>query len=180
MIFLSSVFLKKTTTNRCCFAIARKYGTTTKNVMALNGLTNDRLMPGQVLVVSGNAAPAKVPAAAAAPTGGGAPPAVITVNTPKKTVASQPAAVIDVNAGVIKNSNSGAAAPPAAVPVPAVAAATTKNLPHFVVDGDSLANIAEMYGSKVDWIKRENQGVASDADLKPGLRLNVPVEDIER
>ncbi len=53
-------------------------------------------------------------------------------------------------------------------------------LPHFVdQQNDSLAEIAEMYGSKVAWLKIANPGMKTDADLRARKEIRVPVEDLD-
>ena len=48
-------------------------------------------------------------------------------------------------------------------------------LPHAVDPTDTLEDIAEMYGSRVGWIKLANPGIQSDADLRRAREILVPV-----
>ena len=54
-----------------------------------------------------------------------------------------------------------------------------KNLPHYVSSGDTLETIAEMYGSEVDWILKENPEIQTNDDLAEGMEIQVPCPDIE-
>jgi LysM repeat protein len=49
-----------------------------------------------------------------------------------------------------------------------------KKLSHTVTEGDTLEIIAEMYGTKVEEIKKENPTIKSNADLLPNTKLMVP------
>ncbi len=110
------------------------------------------------VVPAGNAAPAggdllPVPPAGAAPAPAGVAPA---------GVAPAPAGVAP--AGVA----------PAPVVDPAPAPAAAKTLPHAVAAGDSIKQLVAMYGCAEDELLKANPGVKSDADLKPGMTLQVP------
>ena len=52
-------------------------------------------------------------------------------------------------------------------------------LPHFVdQQNDTLEIIAEMYGSKAEWIMAANPGIKSNSDLRSVKEISVPVEDL--
>ena len=53
-----------------------------------------------------------------------------------------------------------------------------KNLPHYVALGDTLESIAEMYGSKIDWILDANSEIGNNNDLGEGMEIQVPCPDI--
>ena len=54
--------------------------------------------------------------------------------------------------------------------------AAIKALEHTVMDGDTLEDIAVMYGTTVDIIRRGNPGVFSNADITPRMVLKIPFE----
>ncbi len=52
-------------------------------------------------------------------------------------------------------------------------------LPHFVDrTDDTLEMIADMYGSKVEWLLVANPGVRTDAELRRRKEIQVPVEEL--
>ena len=64
-----------------------------------------------------------------------------------------------------------------ATPPPDTAAGPgIKALEHTVMAGDTLEDIALMYGTTVDIIRRANPGVFSSADLTPRMVLKIPFE----
>jgi LysM repeat protein len=145
------------------WVIARTYGMSIDKLRALNGLKSDRLMPNQVLVLKGS-----VPVSAA-------------VTTTQQTTTVKP--VPPRSTGTVQSTaiNAKITDTPTALitGTPAVSAPKLKRLPHFVLEGDTLSAVAEIYGSKVEWIKSANAGVSSDSDLKIGGKIMVPVEDID-
>lgn len=68
----------------------------------------------------------------------------------------------------------GGAAAPAPVVDPAPAPEAAKTLPHAVAAGDSIKQLVAMYGCAEDELLKANPGVKSDADLKPGMTLQIP------
>ncbi len=50
-------------------------------------------------------------------------------------------------------------------------------LPHYCDPGDTLKSVAQMYNSRVEWIRAANAHVKSDRDILPGLKLMVPVSE---
>jgi LysM repeat protein len=132
--------------------ISRSYSLKVSELMRWNGLTNDRIMPGAVLVLK--AALSKAPVAAAIA------PAAVSTAAPAETVAP----------GETK------------VPAPAaVDVSKLKCLTHIVDDKDTLAGIARMYGSKPAWIIEVNATIKSDADLKKskGVTIQVPCPELQ-
>lgn len=95
-----------------------------------------------------------------------------------------PAADATVPAGTTAPAATGAAATGAALAAPATGAAAPtvqpgaldlpKKLQHTVTEGETLQIIAEMYGTTVEAIKKENPTIKGDADLQPNLKLMVP------
>jgi hypothetical protein len=55
--------------------------------------------------------------------------------------------------------------------------AQLKLLPHYCDPGDTLDGIAIMYDSKKEWILKANPTVKTDADLKKGMKISVPVDE---
>ncbi len=65
-------------------------------------------------------------------------------------------------------------------PAAAVNLAAFTMLPHFVdQQSDTLREIAEMYGSRVDWILAANPGLRTDVELRQVKEIQVPVEDLK-
>jgi len=69
--------------------------------------------------------------------------------------------------------------PPATGTAPTAPAGTgaldlPKKLSHTVTEGETLEIIAEMYGTTVDAVKKENPTIKSNADLLPNTKLMVP------
>jgi len=64
-------------------------------------------------------------------------------------------------------------------PIPSLLSKLVKpmtKLPHYVDrTNDTLQDIADMYGSKVEWIKEVNPGLKTNADLKKLTEIKVPV-----
>jgi LysM repeat protein len=133
--------------------IASRFGVAYKKIMDANGLTSTVLMPGTTLII---------------PTAGTKPGPTTDVSKVVRTKLG-PASI----AGTV------ASAEPAA-PVTQVADITKMTkLPHFVdQQNDTLDVIAEMYGSKAEWIIAANPGVSNDTDLRSVKEISVPVKDL--
>ncbi len=145
--------------------IAQTYGVKVDALKKLNRLTDDVLHPGQLLILR------DLPSAR---------PVVVKpvhsrtqqkshVNTTPKSTNTE----VDV---AIHLSDAGKGSPMAAGTDDADM--KLKNLPHFISDGDTLKSIAEMYGSKVEWILNENSTIKTDNDLKNGLEIQVPCPEL--
>ncbi|MDP6449786.1 MAG: LysM peptidoglycan-binding domain-containing protein [Lentisphaeria bacterium] len=127
--------------------LGRKFGMTVSELKLLNGLKSDSLQIGQVLILR-------------------------SVTAAKAPLQSQP-----------RRQQVGALPPtrPAvdvqAIPRPTPAIAIRRTMEHDVDEGDSLAHIAALYSVPLALLKQANPSVESDADLKSGMQLRIPVED---
>jgi LysM repeat protein len=131
--------------------IAKRFGLSVQDIKTMNNLQNDKLQVKQVLTLRAGAGAAVAP------------------------VASRPVApAADTTA---LTTPGGTAVTPPAADVTATDVSALKMLPHYCDPGDTLKTIATMYDSKVEWILKVNEGIKTDADLKQGLKLNVPVEE---
>jgi LysM repeat protein len=164
--------------------IARKFGLKTDDIRRINNLKTDTLQIGQELkLVEGGAArntsitPAPKPKPAA-PTveRGGPPPVIIDTDVPKA-----PAATADDNANAAEDDGRDDGdepkntIKPAPVPVlPEPALAFPKKLSHTVSKDETLKTIAEMYGTTVEDILKENPAIKGDADLEVNMKIMVP------
>lgn len=133
--------------------IASRFGVAYKKIMKANGLTSTVLMPGTTLVI---------------PTAGTKPGPTTDVSTVVKKQMG-PSSI----AGTVASTD----ATPAAKP--AVDISSMTKLPHFVdQQNDTLDVIAEMYGSKAEWIISANPGIKTDTDLRSVKEISVPVKDL--
>jgi LysM repeat protein len=171
--------------------LARKFGVKHEELMQWNNLKTDtvlkvgqkiRLRAGAVEGVAATSTPAAAttpvlapPEAAAAPGG------VLTEATPLTAPpATTPAAGTQTPTAATPGAATPAAAPaaPTAIAAPGATAPgaldLAKKLSHSVTEGETLQIIAEMYGTTVEAIKKENPTVKTDADLQPNLKLMVP------
>jgi LysM repeat protein len=171
--------------------LARKFGVKHDDLMQWNNLKTDtvlkvgqkiRLRAGAVEGVAATSTPAAAttpvlapPEAAAAPGG------VLTEATPLTAPpATTPAAGTQTPTAATPGAATPAAAPaaPTAIAAPGATAPgaldLAKKLSHSVTEGETLQIIAEMYGTTVEAIKKENPTVKTDADLQPNLKLMVP------
>jgi LysM repeat protein len=94
------------------------------------------------------------------------------IPTPTAPVGAAPAPAAGAGTGAAGGAAVATGAP--APTLPAGALDLPKKLSHTVTDGETLQIIAEMYGTTVDAIKKENPTVKTDADLLPNLKLMVP------
>ena len=144
--------------------IASRFGTTTRNLMSLNGITNANLLRiGQVLTITGGAAtpapaPASpAPAAPAAPSASGTSSYTVVARDTLSGIASRFGtttrnlmslnAITNANAiriGQVLTVSGTAAAPAAATPSAAPSASGTT---YTVAAGDSLSGIASRFGT---------------------------------
>ena len=60
---------------------------------------------------------------------------------------------------------------------PTPAPTFNRTMEHDIDEGDSLALVAALYNVSLDLLMQANPSIKSDADLKPGRQLRVPVED---
>lgn len=183
--------------------LSRKFGIKHEDLMQWNNLKSDtvlqigqklRLRSGAAEAASGvlPTAPAAVPTAV--PTMGAVLPEATTLPAPVTTAPATGVPAAEAPATGAPAAPTGETTPPAGTPAPATgtaeAAATTgaaaapavtpgvidlpKKLQHTVTDGETLQIIAEMYGTTVDAIKKENPTIKGDPDLQPNLKLMVP------
>ena len=130
--------------------IAHTYGLTTKELKDLNNLNSDLIYPGNTLLLKRS---------------GGSITAM-----PEPTGTITPAPLLDVTPLPDTTTDP--------VPAPASAAvdfSSLTKLPYFCTSDDTLESIAQFWNSKVEWILKANPQVKSDADLKQGMKIDVPV-----
>jgi peptidoglycan endopeptidase LytF len=140
--------------------IAKKFKVSSKNIMELNGLKDHFLMPGKTLLIPGRAS-----STGSASVGGDDTNRFVS----KK---NKPAPI------VTKTTDKPQAAAPATSAKTWDPSKFTM-LPHFVDQGaDTIKGIAEMYGSKSEWIRNANPGIASDKELRTKKEIRVPVEEL--
>ncbi len=179
--------------------LSRKFGVKHEELMQWNDLKSDTVLQvGQKIRLRGAASegaaataaavpavkpaiPVVAPDATAAPAGAvltEAPLAPPVPGTAPVVGAEAPAAPTPAATLPADATGAGAAAlAPAttgAPTIPAGALDLPKKLSHSVTEGETLQIIAEMYGTTVDAIKKENPTVKTDADLLPNLKLMVP------
>ena len=129
--------------------IANKFGITAKRIMQTNGLSSTLIRQGQVLVIP-------------------------TVGPGRSRPKPDSARIGRKNYGP-----KAGAATTVAKTSPKVNTDKYVKLPHFVdQQNDTLEIIAEMYGSKAEWIMAANPGVRSNTDLRSMKEISVPVEDL--
>lgn len=153
------------------YSIATRHGTTPDQLMALNGLTGPTIYVGQVLKVSGAAAPAP-----------SAPPAsashVVAPGETLYSIATRHGMTVDalmalngltsphIYAGqVLKLAGAGSAPMPGGSPAPATGH-------HIVAPGETLFSIATRYRTSVAALKQAN-GLMTDT-IYLGQRLTIP------
>ncbi len=132
------------------WVVGHRYGVKTDDIRRWNDLTTDTLQVGQVLSLTGAAAPAP---AAPAPVAPAAPATAPVVAAP----AAEPLPPVD--APVVDEA-------PAPAPAP--------YLEHAVGMGETLESIASIYETTVEAIRQANPQVKSNADLKDGSVLQIP------
>jgi LysM repeat protein len=157
----------------CLSKIASRCNMKTSELMALNGLKSDKITVGQKLKVRGTvekpSAPTLGPVEPKEPATKKpdvAPPVAPTEPTADEGTTTPPAAVPTVIEPAATN--------PAPQPAPEETKVKVRELPHDVCKDDTLANIAEMYGTTVQSILQANPDVKTDADLKVGNTIMVP------
>ncbi len=128
--------------------LGRKFGMTVSDLKLLNGLKSDSLQIGQILILRSATAPQTPPQ--------GQPP-----RQPVNVLPPIPA--VDTHVEVITQ--------------PTPAPTFNRTMEHDIDEGDSLALVAALYNVSLDLLMQANPSIKSDADLKPGRQLRVPVED---
>jgi LysM repeat protein len=127
--------------------LGRKFGMTVSELKLLNGLKSDSLQIGQVLILRSAMAAKTPPQSRPRQQQVGALPP------------TRPA--VDVRA----------------IPRPAPAVAIMRTMEHDVDEGDSLAHIAALYSVSMVLLKQANPSIESDADLRSGMQLRIPIEE---
>jgi len=127
--------------------LGRKFGMTVSELKLVNGLKSDSLQIGQVLILRSVTA-AKAP---------------IQIQPRRQQVGALPPTrpAVDVQA----------------IPRPTPAVAIRRTMEHDIDEGDSLVHIAALYSVPLELLKQANPNIESDADLKSGTQLQVPVEE---
>ncbi len=132
--------------------VGHRFGVKTDDIRRWNDLSSDTLQVGQVLSLTGAAAP-EAPKATPAPAPVAAPAAPVVDAT-----AAEPLPPVEAPAAVDEA--------PAPAPAP--------YLEHAVGMGETLESIASMYETTVEAIKQANPQVKTNADLKDGSVLQIP------
>jgi LysM repeat protein len=179
------------------WTIARKFGVKHEDLMQWNNYKSDTVLQiGQKVKLRADAAEGIADAtkvSAPAPEAVPAPGAVLPEHTPVTAPGTTPpaAGIGPAETGTTPAPEAGTTPPAGAVGAPAEGTVTPpagtgtapatpgaldlpKKLSHTVTEGDTLEIIAEMYGTKVEEIKKENPTIKSNADLLPNTKLMVP------
>lgn len=127
--------------------IGRKFGMNVRELKLLNGLKSDSLQIGQVLILRSATAAKSLPQS----------------HSRRQQVGALSPTRMAVDMQAIPR------------PIPAVAIRRT--MEHDIDEGDSLAHIAELYSVPLALLKQVNPGIESDADLKSGMQLRIPIEE---
>jgi LysM repeat protein len=172
--------------------IARKFGTTTKDIAAANSMGVDKpIQVGQKLNIPGGKAPAAAPAATAtAPKT--ASPSLDDLYAPlpgSKAPATTPteddvdALLRELDAEAATKSATTPATTPAAKPGNASTDKMIDDLlkadgqsfsEHQVLPGENLQSVADLYGMKVDDLRKANPALPADGKLAPFSIIKVP------
>lgn len=164
--------------------IARRFKVKSDDIRRINNLKTDVLQVGQKLrLQDGTADAGKANAVQPAPVVAPVAPAVVPEVT-LETPAPAPAELAPANAAepnvllgpVVVPTDTAVPTGGDLLPVPPAGAAPApaKTLPHAVAAGDSIKQLVAMYGCAEDELLKVNPGVKSDADLKPGMTLQIP------
>ncbi len=153
--------------------IARIYGISVTKLKKLNRLIGDKLNVGQVLILKEGPGKGSAPAKPQARLQS----SKSLIHTVKRadtlwnlaTIASIPKG----KSGAKSNTDKSTAPQPLEIP--------KIRLPYFVDPSmdTTIDEIADMYGSRREWILAANPNVKNDADLKRVKEIQVPVEDIK-
>jgi LysM repeat protein len=146
--------------------ISRKFGTSISELKKMNQLRSDKLVIGQVLIVTRNPSRPgdflpEVPSSS--------------LQQISRSFLSENTAATEVSATVHVPDSTQAGKQSKKIK----SAAKFKNLPHYVASGDTLESISEMYGSKVEWILQANPELKGNDDLMNRMEIQVPCPDIE-
>ena len=150
------------------WVISKRFGVKSDDLRAWNNLTTDKVRVGQVLKLKGDAAAPK--AVETNP----APKAVETVPAPKAEEPA-PAPVIPVETAE-PAIGEGPVEPVVEAPAATEAVTTQQMIPYCVMAGDTLEGIATTFYTTQELILQANPQIKSDADLKDGITLQVPMK----
>lgn len=169
------------------WVIARRFDLRHKDIMAINGLTSANLKVGQKLKLTGSASSS---------TASYSEPTIDT--TPTEPVETDPVRVDTTpeDTGVIIDDNNTSDVGETDTPTtvegaeggetsgdtgiavePEPSTEGTELVPVEVYDGDTLESIAQDFSSTVELIKAANPTIKSNADLKEGMMLKIPLKE---
>ena len=142
--------------------VARRYGTSVKNLKAVNGLNSDRLLVGQVLKLPTGSSASTQPAIeisqpAPRPTAVPSRP----VPTPVPFVEPEVEAPVEMSEANLT----------------AVDPVDTKAFPIIVQEGDTLQSIADSYIVSVEDIRKLNK-LPANSEVKAGQKLKIPSSSV--
>ena len=153
--------------NESLWTISKKYHISFEDIQRLNpGAADKPLRIGQVIIVK-------------APNGHQAAPAPQVAASPLKKDAEQPKnTVADTPAPAPKPTETAKEpAPIGGLPKTSQQDTGTEDegVIHYTVrENDTLEVLAQIYGTTVDLIKKQNPSVQSNQDLKPGVKIDIP------
>ncbi len=168
--------------------ISRTFGLKIDTIKKINNLSSDKLQPGQLLILidssgagtstSGNAAVSStnnMGNTANSNSGNSA-----SSQSTNKGLQTEPVTTINIpdtnaNNTAPSTSNKSSTSTTNSVDVNAM-----EKLPHYVQPGDTLEDIANMYGSTVEWILKMNPDIKGNESLKDGKELKIPYQDKKR
>lgn len=137
------------------WVIARRFGVKVADLKRVNDLDSDMIHVGDVLVL----------------------PTSAQSTTPERTTMDEP--TVDDDTGgepVVETTHVEPGTEDAGADEGAAEFDPLKLLEHTVLPGDTLEEVADMYGTTVSAIKRANPGIESDADLVENMTIKVPFE----
>ncbi|MCQ2402623.1 MAG: LysM peptidoglycan-binding domain-containing protein [Lentisphaeria bacterium] len=147
------------------WVIGKRFGVKSDDLRAWNNLTTDKVRVGQVLKLKGDAA---------------APKAVETVPAPKAVEtapkAEEPASAVIPVETAEPAIGEGPVEPVAEAPEATEGVTTQQMIPYCVMAGDTLEGIATTFYTTQELILHANPQIKSDADLKDGITLHVPMK----
>ncbi|MCR4575339.1 MAG: LysM peptidoglycan-binding domain-containing protein [Lentisphaeria bacterium] len=157
--------------NDSLWSIAHKYHVSFADIQKWNPeAASKALQPGQVINIKApNGKAATAPQATAQPPKAADKPATAANNTP-----GTPAPAPKTATTAVKEPTPIGGLPPQT---------STKDaggedkgvIPYTIKDeNDKLSILAEMYGTTVEAIKKQNPSIQSDDDLKPGMKIDIP------
>ena len=148
--------------------IANKYGVKVADLKKANGLTSDKIVVGQKLVIPGAKAEVK-PAPAPRPA-----PAALKQTAPAQKADTPPAPALEVKPVALPEVKANPVAPPVVdvAPPPTPAPVAPKGTPYVVQEGQDLFDISVKWGVSAIDVKKLNN-LESDT-LVPGQTILIP------